>query len=37
MGNYRTYEEAHEVLTRVKNNGYDSAIIIKGKITVQYP
>ena len=32
MGNYRTYEEAHEVLL-----GYDSAIIVKGKITVQYP
>ena len=36
MGNYRTYEEAHAVLTRVKNNGYQSAIIVKGKITVQY-
>ena len=36
MGNYRTYEEAHEVLTRVKNLGYQSAIIVKGKITVQY-
>ncbi len=36
MGNYRTYEEAHEVLERVKNNGYKSAIIVKGKITVQY-
>ncbi len=37
MGNYRTYEEAHEVLERVKRNGYQSAIIVKGKITVQYP
>ena len=37
MGNYRTYEEAHAVLTRVKNNGYQSAIIVKGKITVQNP
>ena len=37
MGNYRTYEEAHEVLRRVKQLGYDSAIIVKGKITVQYP
>ena len=37
MGNYRTYEEAHEVLTRVKNLGYESAIVVKGKITVQYP
>ena len=36
MGNYRTYEEAHEVLKRVKQLGYDSAIIVKGKITVQY-
>jgi len=24
------------VLERVKNNGYQSAIIVKGKITVQY-
>ena len=37
MGNYRTYEEAHEVLKKVKQQGYDSAIIVKGKITVQYP
>jgi hypothetical protein len=36
MGNYRTYEEAHAVLERIKNNGYQSAIIVKGKITVQY-
>lgn len=36
MGNYRTYEEAHAVLERVKNNGYQSAIIVKGKIIVQY-
>ena len=36
MGNYATYEEAHEVLTRVKNLGYTSAIIVKGKITVAY-
>ena len=36
IGNYRTYEEAHEVLERVKNNGFKSAIIVKGKITVQY-
>ncbi len=37
MGNYRTYEEAHEVLRNVKQRGYQSAIIVKGKITVQYP
>lgn len=36
MGNYTTYEEAHEILTRVKNLGYSSAIIVKGKITVAY-
>lgn len=36
IGNFRTYEEAHEVLARVKSNGYKSAIIVKGKITVQY-
>ena len=36
MGNYRTYEEAHEVLQRVKQLGYLSATIVKGKITVAY-
>lgn len=36
MGNYRTYEEASEVLREVKNLGYSSAIIVKGKITVPY-
>jgi cell division septation protein DedD len=36
MGNYRTYEEAHEILKKVKQMGYQSAIIVKGKITVQY-
>ena len=36
MGNYRTYEEAHEVLKKVNQLGYQSAIIVKGKITVQY-
>ena len=37
MGNYRTYEEAHDILTRVKQLGYTSAVIVKGKITVYYP
>ena len=37
MGNYRTYEEAHEVLDKVKQLGYPSAVIVKGKITVFYP
>ena len=36
MGNYRTYEEAHQRLRAVKNLGYSSAIIVKGKITVPY-
>ena len=36
MGNYRTYEEASEILRAVKKLGYTSAIIVKGKITVQY-
>ena len=36
MGNYPTPEEAHEVLTRVKDLGYTSAIVVKGKITVSY-
>ena len=37
IGNYRTYEEAHDVLTKVKQLGYMSAVIVKGKITVYYP
>ena len=37
IGNYRSYEEAHEMLNRVKKLGYESAIIVKGKIIVQYP
>jgi len=36
MGNYRTYEEAHQQLREVKELGYNAATIIKGKITVQY-
>jgi len=36
MGNYRTYEEAHQTLNAVKKLGYKSAIIVKGKITVPY-
>ena len=36
MGNYRTYEEAHQMLNAVKKLGYRSAIIVKGKITVPY-
>lgn len=36
IGNYRTYEEAHEALQEVKQIGYTEAIIVKGTITVQY-
>lgn len=34
MGNFRTYEEAGELLRQVKELGYSQATIIKGKITV---
>ena len=34
MGNFRTYEEAHQVLTSVRKMGYNAATIIKDKITV---
>jgi len=34
LGNYRTYEEAHEKMLEVRNMGYSSATIVKGKITV---
>ena len=37
MGNYRTYEEAHDVLTKVKQLGFPSAVVVKAKITVYYP
>ncbi len=37
IGNYRTYEEAHDILRQVKQMGYPSAVIVKGKITVYYP
>ena len=36
VGNYRTYEEAHEMLVNIRKLGYTSATIVKGKITVQY-
>ena len=36
MGNYRTYEEAHDILRQVKSLGYTSAVIVKGRITVFY-
>lgn len=36
MGNYRTYEEAHQMLLEVRQLGYKQASIVKGKISVQY-
>ena len=36
VGNYRTYEEAHQMLIELRNLGYSQASIVKGKITVQY-
>jgi len=36
MGNYRTYEEAHQILLSVRKAGYGSATIIKDKITVYH-
>lgn len=36
VGNYRTYEEAHQMLVQLRNMGYSQASIVKGKITVQY-
>jgi len=36
VGNYRTYEEAHQMLVSLRNIGFDQATIVKGKITVAY-
>lgn len=36
VGNYRTFEEAHQMLVQLRNLGYNQASIVKGKITVQY-
>ncbi len=36
VGNYRTYEEAHKMLLELRELGYKQALIVKGKITVQY-
>ena len=35
VGNYRTYEKAQEMLIAIRKLGYTSAVIVKGKITVQ--
>lgn len=36
VGNFRTYQEANEVLAEIKDMGYRQACIVKGKITVAY-
>ncbi len=36
VGNYRTYEEAHQMLNSLRSIGYGEASIVKGKITVAY-
>lgn len=36
VGNYRSMEEASRMLTAVQALGYKQAVIVKGKITVQY-
>ncbi len=36
LGNYRTYEEAHQMLRKVQELGYNQATIVKGKITLRY-
>ena len=36
VGNYRTYEEAHQMLVSLRNQGFTQATIVKGKITVRY-
>ena len=35
VGNYRTYEEAYQMLLSLRRMGYSQATIVKGKITVQ--
>ena len=36
VGNYRTYEEAHQMLIGLRKMGFSQATIVKGKITVPY-
>ena len=36
VGNYRTYEEAHEMLVSLRALGFEQATIVKGKITVAH-
>jgi hypothetical protein len=36
VGNYRTYEEAHQMLVSLRELGFNQATIVKGKITIAY-
>ena len=36
VGNYRSYEEAHQMMVNLQNLGYKQASIVKGKITSAY-
>ena len=36
VGNYRTQAEANRMLRNIRNLGYRQAVVVKGKITVQY-
>ncbi len=36
VGNYRTYEEAYQMMTSLKDLGFDQCTIVKGKIQVAY-
>ena len=34
VGNYRTYEEAHQMMLSLREMGFTNALVVKGKITV---
>lgn len=36
VGNYRTPEEANRMLANIRKLGFTQAVVVKGKITVQY-
>jgi len=36
MGNYRSLQEANNILKQIKKMGYKQACVVRGKITVQY-
>lgn len=36
VGNYKSYEEAHNMLLEIRKLGYNQAVVVKGKITLQY-